>query len=78
MNIKMNFAEWEDFIYRLNHPTQEEMEAIKKCFKECEGLTIIDEGCRSIIISPNIDYEELDICINNRKENFKENYYVES
>jgi hypothetical protein len=70
MSIKMNFEEWKDFIYRLNHPSQEEMEVLKETFKKCEALAVIHENNRTIIINPDINYEELDACINNRKENF--------
>lgn len=57
MVITLSRDKWKNFVYKLNHPTQENIEAREKFFAECNKLIITqtDNGC--IVESGGIDEE---------------------
>lgn len=59
MVITLSRDEWNDFVYGLNHPTQENIEAKERLFAECDKLIVTwtDEGC--LVETDEIDEEAI-------------------
>lgn len=63
-SITMNCIEWKDFVNRLNNPTQENLEARRRFFEECDKLIISSNSEGVVVECPGLNIEEIFSALN--------------
>lgn len=73
MSIILSQSEWEDFLYRLNNPSQEQEEARLKFLDECNKTIIVPNGNGGWVQYTNLNEDEILKCLDAAKKNLERN-----